>query len=83
MPHEDIEWISPFFLGTNIDFPNDTTWRLTEVLAEKDTFFDEGPAEASAVFNCIQQAGPQADSRAVIRVRMQYMLPNLSHHGSH
>lgn len=71
MGGEDIEWISAHFLGKDIGFPNHTTWRLTEVLAEKDTFIDDEPAEASAVFICKQQGGTQAGREAVMRVRMQ------------
>lgn len=71
MSSDDIEWISAHLQGQNIHFPNDTTWCLAEVLAEKGIFFDEGPAEASAVFTCKQQSGPNLGCEAVIRVRMQ------------
>jgi hypothetical protein len=71
MHSEDIEWISTHFLGKEIHFPTDTTWCLTQVLAEKDVFFDEGPAEASAIFLCEQQGGEQPGYEAVARVRMQ------------
>jgi hypothetical protein len=56
---------------------------LTEVLSEKDVFFDEGPAEASAVFICKQQDGEQIGHEAVVRVRMQYETSYLHRHDSH
>jgi hypothetical protein len=83
MSCEDIQWISAHLQGTDIRFPNDTTWRLTEVLSEKDVFFDEGPAEASAVFICKQQGGVQTGYEAVVRVRMQYETSYLHCHDSH
>jgi hypothetical protein len=83
MSCEDIPWISAHLQGTDIRFPNDTTWRLTEVLSEKDVFFDEGPAEASAVFICKQQDSEQIGHEAVVRVRMQYETSYLHRHDSH
>lgn len=71
MPIEDLKWISAHFGGKDIQFPNDTTWRLTEVLSEKAVYFDDDPAEASAVFTCIQQKGQRQSCNAVVRVRMQ------------
>jgi hypothetical protein len=71
MPFEKIEWISAQLQGADIAFPNDTIWRLETVLAEKDMFCDEGPAEASAVFTCNQQSGPNLGCEALIRVRIQ------------
>ena len=72
MPSEDIEWISAHLRGRDICFPNDTVWRLTKLLSEKDVRFEDDPAEASAMFDCKQQKGPKAGCEAVIRVRMQY-----------
>lgn len=71
MPGQDIDWISDHLSGKDIHFPNHTIWRLTEVLAEKDTFIDDEPAEASAIFICKQQGGTQAGREAIVRVRMQ------------
>ncbi len=45
MAYQDVEWISAHLHGKDIRFPNDTTWRLAKVLAEKDAFLDECPAE--------------------------------------
>jgi hypothetical protein len=73
MDHDDdFKWIGNTLHGRDITFPNDTVWRLTESLAEKAQFPEEGPSEASAVFNCEQRRGSKSPCPAVIRVRMQY-----------
>lgn len=85
MPSEDIPWISDCFRGKDISFPNQTTWCLTELLAEKDVFFgdedDEDEdneedqhldAEASAVFMAKQTRGSDIGSEAVMSICMQY-----------
>lgn len=83
MPRRDhIEWISGRFLGRDVGFPNNTTWRLTEVLAEKSTSFDEGPQEASAVFSCVQTGGSKINGEAIVRIRMQYEAAYLYHQGN-
>lgn len=83
MRGEHIAWISGQFLGKDVNFPdNNTTWRLTEVLAEKSTFFDEDPAEASAVFSCVQKKSSKTGDKAIVRVRMQYKAAYLYYQGN-
>ena len=67
-----IEWIGDQLFGKDVNFPNNTTWRLKEVLAEKSDCYDEGPAEASAVFSCVQMKGSNIGEQAIVRARMQY-----------
>jgi hypothetical protein len=63
------EWVGKILHGRDIRFANQTVWRLTSALAEKAQFPDEGPSEASAVFNCEQQAGGgESSCPALIRV---------------
>jgi hypothetical protein len=71
MPPGEIEWVTAHLQGKEVRFPSDTSCCLIEVLAEKDVFFDEGPAEASAIFTCKQQGGEQSGFEAVVRIRMQ------------
>lgn len=82
MDRERIDWISAHFLAKEIKFPNETTWQLTRVLAEKTTYFDDEPAEASAVLSCIQKNGPQVGCEAIMRIRMQYEAAHRSHESS-
>ena len=70
-----ITWIGDQFRGKVVAFPNNTTWWLIEVLAEKSFFFDEDPAEASAIFSCVQKKGSKTGDQAIVRVRMQYEAP--------
>ena len=83
MPFQDIGWISDLLHGRDICFPNDTVWRLTEVLSEKNVYFDDDPAEASAMFDCKQLKGQKPGCEAVIRVRMQYGTFRLCHLAYH
>jgi hypothetical protein len=71
MHPEDIERITAHLQGKDVNFPDDTSWCLIEVLAEKDVFLDEIPAEASATFICKQQGGEQPGFEAVVRIRIQ------------
>ncbi len=72
MPPRNTAWISDHFLSKDVSFSCSSTWRLYRVLSEKDVYFDEGPAEASAVFAAIRRGGKQAGREAIVRVRMQY-----------
>lgn len=77
MRRDDVEWISGQFLCTDVTFPNNTTWQLTDVMTEKSTFFDEGPAEASAVFPCVETGGSKPVDKAIMRIRMQHDVARL------
>ncbi len=72
MDDDEFQWIGTTLHRQDITFPNETVWRLTTRLAEKAQFPDEGPSQASAVFDCEQQRGPTSHCPALIRVCMQY-----------
>lgn len=54
MEDDEFRWFGTTLHGRDITFPDDTVWRLEDSLAEKAQFPEQGPPEASAVFNCEQ-----------------------------
>lgn len=73
-----------------VSFPNQTTWRLSKKVTEKpwqgssheDRKKQRGedknelwaPSEAHAVYECIQVKGPQPDTLAIIKIRIEVPL---------
>lgn len=67
------EWFDDTtFKDKVVTFPDQSVWRLKKCLAQKAHFPDEGPSEASAVFDCEKVKGPKVPASAVVRLRMQY-----------
>ena len=64
------------FNDPKIQFPDGTIWQLGQKLSEADQQRYR-PCEARAVYVSTQLTGPQVGAQAIVKVRMQWVLPVL------
>lgn len=68
-----------------VTFSDNTSWRLTKKLSEKQwkgsatqEEADWAPSEAHAVYECVQVRGPQLGKEAIVKVRIEYSIHRTS-----